>query len=98
MKIGIEAAAYFRRFGVEKGSYLAREHGYDCVDFGDLSETETEFFRLPEAEFEKRLVYIKDEMAKNVKAASMEQLPLDGLRRVRYNGLAVPPAVSNNAQ
>lgn len=65
MKIGIESAAYFRRFGVEKGAYIARDHGYDCLDFGDLSETETELFRLPEPEFEKRLVYIKNEVAKN---------------------------------
>ncbi len=65
MKIGIESAAYFRSFGVEKGSYLAREHGYDCLDYGEMSVTETEFFRLPEAEFEKRLIYIKEEMAKN---------------------------------
>ena len=75
MKIGIEAAAYFRHLGVEKGSYVAREHGYDCVDFGDLSETETEFFRLPEPEFEKRLVYIKNEMAKNGLCASQTHGP-----------------------
>ena len=75
MKIGIEAAAYFRPFGVEKGSFLAREHGYDCVDFGDLSETETEFFRLPEPEFEKRIVYIKNEMAKNGLYASQTHGP-----------------------
>lgn len=65
MKIGIESAAYLRFFGVEKGAYIAREHGYDCLDFGDLSVTETELFRLPEPEFEKRLVYIKNEVAKN---------------------------------
>ena len=75
MKIGIEAAAYFRPFGVEKGSFLAREHGYDCVDFGDLSETETEFFKLPEPEFEKRIVYIKKEMAKNGLYASQTHGP-----------------------
>lgn len=75
MKIGIESAAYFRRFGVEKGAYIARDHGYDCLDFGDLSETETELFRLPEPEFEKRLVYIKNEMAKNGLYASQTHGP-----------------------
>lgn len=75
MRIGIEAAAYFRHLGVEKGAYTAREHGYDCVDYGEMSVTETEFFRLPEPEFEKRLVDIKNEMEKNGIYASQTHGP-----------------------
>lgn len=65
MKIGIESISYVRHLGVEKGSYLAREHGYECFDYSNFSNTETPFFKLPEAEFEKQLVLEKEIMAKN---------------------------------
>ena len=50
MKIGITAGSY-TQYGMSEGSRKAREHGYDCYDFGRFVNTETEFFKLPEAEF-----------------------------------------------
>lgn len=50
MKIGISAAAYFR-YGIAEGAKKAREHGYDCFDYGAFVNTETDFFKQPEAEF-----------------------------------------------
>ena len=35
------------------------EHGYECLDFSRFTNTETDFFKLPEAEFEKELVRYK---------------------------------------
>ena len=55
MKLGIESAAYLNRYGLEKGAERMKKHGYDCVDYQDFCHTETEFFNLPEREFEKEL-------------------------------------------
>ena len=50
MKIGIGAGAY-GRYGIGEGAKKAREHGFECYDIGSFANTETEFFKLPEAEF-----------------------------------------------
>jgi len=55
MKIGITAGSY-TRYGIREGSRKAKEHGYDCFDFGEFVNTETEFFKLPEAEFKAELI------------------------------------------
>lgn len=55
MKIGITAGSY-TRYGISEGSRKAKEHGYDCFDFGRFVDTETEFFKLPEAEFKAELL------------------------------------------
>lgn len=56
MRIGISAGAYLDRYGLEAGAEKLREHGYDCVDFGGFTNTETAFFKLPESEFEADIV------------------------------------------
>lgn len=56
MKIGITSGAYLNRYGIEAGSEKMASHGYECLDFSEFCETETEFFKLPEAEFERELV------------------------------------------
>lgn len=50
MKIGITSDSY-TRYGISEGAKKAREHGYDCFDFGGFTSTETEFFKLPEEKF-----------------------------------------------
>lgn len=55
MKIGIESPAYFR-YGIGEGARKAREHGFDCFDYSHFVHTETDFFKLPEIEFEKELL------------------------------------------
>ena len=50
MKIGITAGSY-TRYGYAEGSKKAKDHGYDCFDISSFVNTETEFFKLPEAEF-----------------------------------------------
>ena len=59
MKVGIGAGAYLR-YGILEGSRKAREHGFDCYDFGGFVHTETEFFQLPEAEFKAELIRQKE--------------------------------------
>ncbi|MBQ8407549.1 MAG: sugar phosphate isomerase/epimerase [Clostridia bacterium] len=55
MKIGITAGSY-TRYGISEGSRKAKEHGYDCFDYSRFVDTETEFFKLPEAEFKAEIV------------------------------------------
>lgn len=56
MKIGIEQGAYLNRYGFVQGLARMKKHGYECLDYQDFIDTETELFQLPEAEFEKRLL------------------------------------------
>ena len=55
MKIGITNGAYLSRYGLEKGAEKMAEHGFECIDYGNFTNTETNFFKLPESEFEKEL-------------------------------------------
>ena len=54
MKVGIGAGAY-DRYGVSEGARKAREHGFECYDFSRFVNTETDFFKLPEADFKAEL-------------------------------------------
>ena len=54
MKLGI-TSGYFKKYGIEKGSSRLKAHGYDCVDYQRFISTETDFFKLPEKEFEKQI-------------------------------------------
>lgn len=56
MTIGITSNAYFDRYGLKEGAERMRRHGYDCVDYQWLVNTETPLFSLSQAEFEKRLI------------------------------------------
>lgn len=54
MRIGIGSSTYLR-YGLEEGARRAREHGFDCFDYSNFIHTDTDFFNLPEIEFEKEL-------------------------------------------
>ena len=58
MRIGITSGSY-TRYGIAEGAKKAREHGYDCFDFGGFVNTETEFFNLPEEKFKAELINYK---------------------------------------
>ena len=55
MKIGIGAGAY-DRYGISEGARKAKAHGYDCYDFSRFVNTESDFFKLPEADFKAELL------------------------------------------
>ena len=55
MKIGITSGAYLGRYGIEAGAEKMAAHGFECIDYGGFTNTETGFFKLPEVEFEKEL-------------------------------------------
>lgn len=59
MKIGIGAGSY-TWYGIGEGSKRAREHGYDCFDFGGFIHTETEFFKQPEESFRAELIRYRE--------------------------------------
>ncbi len=57
MKIGIMYGAYDRHYGKgERALEALRAHGYETFDYQNLCPTETEFFRLPEREFERAIL------------------------------------------
>lgn len=55
MKLGIQSSAYMAFADMAPGAQLMKSHGYDCADYQHFIDTTTEFFHLPEAEFEKIL-------------------------------------------
>lgn len=56
MRIGITAGSY-TRYGITEGARKAKAHGFDCFDFGEFVNTETDFFKLPETEFKAELIH-----------------------------------------
>lgn len=55
MKIGIESGAYLDRYGFAEGLARMKAHGYEALDYQRFVDTETELFRVSEAEFERTL-------------------------------------------
>lgn len=55
MKLGIQSSAYMAFADMAPGAYVMKSHGYDCTDYQHFIDTTTEFFNLPETEFEKIL-------------------------------------------
>ena len=62
MKIGITTGGYLHRYGYEKGLERMRAHGYETLDYGDFSDTETPLFAGTESEFEKTLSAQRDQI------------------------------------
>ena len=60
MRIGIESGAYLKKYGLKEGLERMKRHGYDCLDYQFLADTETELYRCGEPEFERRLNEIKE--------------------------------------
>ena len=56
MKIGIASGGYISRYGLERGAEKMAAHGFECLDYSKFCNTETDFFKLPESEFEKVLL------------------------------------------
>ena len=61
MKTGIVSSYYLSRYGLSEGASRMKQHGYTYADYQDFLNTETEFFKLSEKEFEEK---IKDTKAK----------------------------------
>lgn len=51
MHIGTYTETYFKRYGRENGLRKIKEHGYDSIDYQDFINTETDFFKLSDADF-----------------------------------------------
>ena len=60
MKIGIISTAYTNRYGLAGGVKKLKAHGYECTDYQNFMNTETELFRVSDSEFEKRLLEEKE--------------------------------------
>ncbi len=59
MRTGTSSSEY-ARYGIEEGARMAKSHGFSCFDFSGFTDTETEFFRLPEELFKEKLIQIKE--------------------------------------
>ena len=55
MKLGI-CSDYLVKLGTREGSKLIHSHGFSYLDYSEFSNTEADFFKLPEKEFEKYLL------------------------------------------
>lgn len=55
MEIGIVSSAYLERYGIKEGAKKMKVHGYSALDFQGFTNTETDFFKLSEAEFKNSL-------------------------------------------
>ena len=75
MKIGIASGGYMQRYGLEKGAEKMAEHGFECLDFSRFVNTETDFFKLPESEFEKELVRYGNVLRANGLVANQAHSP-----------------------
>ena len=65
MKTGITSTAYTEPYGLEEGLYKMKLHGYDCTDFQDLINVHSEYFTLPEKQFERESRRFKETSEKN---------------------------------
>ena len=55
MRIGIGSAEYFDLNNVCEGMAKMKKHGYDCIDYQPLAETQLELYQESEAAFEQRM-------------------------------------------
>ena len=51
MKIGIRSKEYCSECDYEDGFKKMKSHGYDCVDYGDISNIDSEIYKLSDEEF-----------------------------------------------
>lgn len=54
MRLGIYTA-YINRYGLREGAMRMRAHGYECLDYQNFIRTDSDFFQLPEREFEAQI-------------------------------------------
>ena len=55
MKIGIYNSTYIGNYGLEKGAEKIRAHGYDCIDYQQLADTEGDLWKLDARGMEEQL-------------------------------------------
>lgn len=55
LKTAIDQKYYCPTYGYREGLALMKKHGYDCLDFEEFCETDTELFQLDSIGFEKYL-------------------------------------------
>ncbi len=62
MKTGI-STDYLHLYGIRDGLKRMKKHGFDCLDYSDLTQTNSELFSAAEKEFEQKLLFIKQSAA-----------------------------------
>lgn len=51
MRLGIGSSVYYNVYDYEEGFKKLKSHGYDCVDYNDLTNMNSALYRLSDAEF-----------------------------------------------
>ena len=53
MKLGIGSRAYYNVYDYEEGFRRLKRHGYNCIDYNDLTDMSSELYGLSDCEFRK---------------------------------------------
>lgn len=64
MKTGISLDGYTHRYGLEAGMARLKAHGYDCIDFSELSDTTNYLYQGSEDDFKRMLLDVKNAATK----------------------------------
>ncbi len=65
MRIGIVTGDYFGVYDYEEGFKKLKSHGYDCVDYGNISNINSELYKLTEEEFRAFFEKVRESAEKN---------------------------------
>ena len=65
MKIGIGSTAYYSVYDYEEGFKKLKSHGYDCVDYGDISYVGSKAYTLSDEEFRQFFKNVKESADRN---------------------------------
>lgn len=55
LKIGIESSAYFDMYDYEEGLKKLKRHGYNCIDYQNLSDSNCDLYKMNDMDFENYL-------------------------------------------
>lgn len=56
LKTGICSGVYIHRYGLSQGLSRMKSHGYDCLDYSDFVNTNSDLFKMNDNEFEHSLL------------------------------------------
>jgi len=55
LKLGIAESGYTSLYGLEEGLGRIRRHGYQCIDYDTLADTNIPLYQMPHAQFERAM-------------------------------------------
>ncbi len=65
MRLGIGSKSYYRVYDYEEGFQKMKSHGYDCVDYGDITNINSDIYKLSDEEFRNFFEKVRESAEKN---------------------------------